>query len=582
MIPWAAMLDPFSLPFFQRGIVEVLLLALAAGVLGTWIILRGLAFFAHAVGTATFPGLVIADGVGFSAALGAFGAAIVVAGLVALIARQRRTSTDSTTALVLAGALAAGVILASDVYGSRANVDTLLFGSLLTIDGADLRFAAFAAAAVLAASALLGPRWLADGFRAGGDDASRRSGTDVVLFTLVALTAVASLAAVGSLLATSLLVVPAATTRLLTLRLRDWQLATIALAAVEGVGGLWLAYQLNVPPGATIAVTAGSVFVLVAVGRALAVRRRAVLAVAAALLGLAALAGCGSGSGASGKPAVAVTTTQLGDIVRVIGGADVHVDQILHPNSDPHEYEPRPKDAGAIADAGVVFVSGLGLDSWSKDLIDSAGGAGVVDVGASVPVKLQGTGDEAGGADPHWWHDPANVSAATITVADALGRVVPGAKARFEARAADYRRRLARLDAGIRACVAGVPSAERRIVTDHDAFRYFTRRYGVTLVGAVIPSTTTRAEASAGELAALERVIGREHVKAIFPESSVNRKLAERIANDTGASAAYTLYGDTLGPAGSAGATYLTMERANADAIVRGMTAGARRCAITL
>lgn len=573
------MLDPFSLPFFQRGVVEVLLLALAAGVLGTWIVLRGLTFFAHAVGTATFPGLVIADGAGFSAVLGAFGAAIVVAGLVGIIARRRQTSTDSATALVLAGALAAGVILASDVYDSRASVDTLLFGSLLAIDPADVRLAAVAALSVAGASRLLGPRWLADGFRAGGDDAARRPATDRVLILLVGLVAVASLAAVGSLLTTALLVVPAATTRLLTERLGAWQRATVALAAVEGVGGLWLAYQLNAPPGATVAVLGGAIFAVAALGAAAHRGRRGTVVAGTAFLGAVVLAASGYGSGpapANGRLGVVATTTQLGDIVRVIGGPDVHVTQILQPSSDPHEYEPRPKDVGAVSGARVLFESGLGLDAWARTLSNSSGTAArSVDLGARVPLQIAGDG---GGADPHWWHDPENVAAATARIAAALARAEPRATAAFRRRAQAYRRELAVLDGAIKACIATVPPRARKIVTDHDAFGYFTRRYGITVVGAAIPSTTTRAEASAGSLAALERTIRREHVRAVFPERSVNAKLARRIAQDTGASARYRLFGDTLGARGSAGATYLEMERANTDALVRGMTSGRAGC----
>ncbi len=134
----------------SAAIVEILLLAFAAGLLGTWIVLRGMAFFAHAVGTATFPGLVLADGLGFSATLGALGAALVMAALVGLLARRRGTGADSVTALALAATLALGVVLASDVFGSQARVDRLLFGSLLLIDGADLRLAAVAALAVAA------------------------------------------------------------------------------------------------------------------------------------------------------------------------------------------------------------------------------------------------------------------------------------------------------------------------------------------------------------------------------------------------------------------------------------------------
>ena len=117
-------------------------------------------------------------------------------------------------------------------------------------------------------------------------------------------------------------------------------------------------------------------------------------------------------------------------------------------------------------------------------------------------------------------------------------------------------------------------------MTDHDAFGYFADRYGIRVIGAVIPSQTTQAQASAGEVAKLSQVIRREGVKAVFPESSLSPRLAKAIARETGARSDHELYGDTLGPKGSAGATYLGMELANADAMVRGFTAGARGCPI--
>src|SRR5919108_4088474 len=121
------MFDAFQLPFVQRGAFEVLALSVGAGLLGTWIVLRGLAFYAHAVGTASFPGLVLADGLGFAAPLGALGAALVFAAVLARLARQRRGGYDSLTALVLTGAIALGVILASDVFHSGSNIESLLF-----------------------------------------------------------------------------------------------------------------------------------------------------------------------------------------------------------------------------------------------------------------------------------------------------------------------------------------------------------------------------------------------------------------------------------------------------------------------
>ena len=118
-----------------------------------------------------------------------------------------------------------------------------------------------------------------------------------------------------------------------------------------------------------------------------------------------------------------------------------------------------------------------------------------------------------------------------------------------------------------------VPREQRKLVTDHDALGYFAARYDIDVVGAAIPARTTVAQPSAGELAELVDTIEREHVRAVFPESSVNSKVAETLARETGATARYELYGDTLGPAGSSGDTYLKMEIANADAMVRGLYA---------
>jgi ABC-type Zn uptake system ZnuABC Zn-binding protein ZnuA len=307
--------------------------------------------------------------------------------------------------------------------------------------------------------------------------------------------------------------------------------------------------------------------------------------VAAAVL----VAGCGdsaslsSSAAAPGAIDVVVTTTQLGDVVRAVGGDAVAVHQILKPNTDPHDYEPRPKDIQETAGAKLVVTSGDNLDKWMGEVIDNAGGhPTVVDAGAGRPVTLPGedTGPEASRFDPHWWHDPRNVEYATLRIRDALAKADPKATAKIDASAGAYLAKIGTLDSGIAKCIDTVPVAERKLVTDHDAFGYFAKRYDIDVVGAVIPSQTTQAQPSAGDLAKLTTVIRREGVKAIFPESSINPKLAKAIAHETGASADHTLYGDTLGPAGSRGATYLSMEVANADAMVRGFTGGAKGCTV--
>ncbi|HKH64275.1 MAG TPA: zinc ABC transporter substrate-binding protein [Solirubrobacterales bacterium] len=576
------MLEPFQLPFVQRGLVEILILAIPAGLLGTWIVMRGLAFFSHAVGTAAFPGLVLADGLGFAAPLGAFGAAIAfTAGAAAL--RGRRNDDDAVVALVLVGCLAGGVILASDVFGSGSNVETLLFGSLLLVDSGDIWLAAGAAAATLFASLLIGQHWLRTGFDPTLPDSRGPSSRffDAVLLGLVALAVTAALTVVGALLVAALFLVPAVTARMLTRRLARWQLLSVVLVALEGTIGLWLSVETDAPPGATIACVAGAGFVVVAAARAL-MRKPRVAALAAVLLALPLLAaGCGSAGGSTDKVDVVVTTTQLGDFAREVGGEAVAVDQILEPNSDPHDYEPRPSDVEGAASAEVIFASGDNLDAWIEEIVsDSGSDAEVVDLGAEVPVRLAGesSGEEASTYDSHWWHDPRNAEAGVRGIERALVAADPAHRAAFERNARAYLTKLRALDRSIARCIDSVPPARRKLVTDHDAFNYFAGRYGIEVIGAVIPSQTTQAQASAQDLSELARTIESENVKAIFPESSLSSKVADAIANQTGASADYTLYGDTLGPEGSNGATYIGMEEANADAMVRGFTGGERGC----
>jgi ABC-type Mn2+/Zn2+ transport system permease subunit len=249
-------------PYIQRGLVEVLLLSVAAGILGSWIVMRGLAFYSHAVAAAAFPGLVLAAGLGFPPLIGALGSGGLVALGVGGLSARRHPGYDVMTALALVGALVLGVILASNVFHSGSEVDTLLFGSLLAITGRDLVFAGVASMAAFLGTLILGPRWLAAGFdplaaRAVG---ARSRLPDLVLLVLVGFAAVAALAAVGALLATALLVVPAVTARLWIARVLPWQLATVVLAAAEGVAGVWLSVRTNAPPGATIATLAGAVF----------------------------------------------------------------------------------------------------------------------------------------------------------------------------------------------------------------------------------------------------------------------------------------------------------------------------------
>jgi ABC-type Mn2+/Zn2+ transport system permease subunit len=261
--------DLIDLPFARAALEELLLLALAGGLLGTWIVLRRLAFFSHAAGTATFPGLAAAEAGGFSPRLAAFAVAFAYAGGVARGRRGGRNPGDAATALLLVAALAAGTVLASDVLGSSASIDRLLFGTLVGIGNDDLALSALAAVLAGAATLMLGSIWAAAGFDPEGASSAglpvRRA--DLLLLLLVAGTVVATLPAVGVLLVTSLLVVPAATARLLGERIASLLGLSVAVAAVQGVAGLYLALWLDVPPGPAIAALGSGLYAVVALAR---------------------------------------------------------------------------------------------------------------------------------------------------------------------------------------------------------------------------------------------------------------------------------------------------------------------------
>jgi zinc/manganese transport system substrate-binding protein len=288
------------------------------------------------------------------------------------------------------------------------------------------------------------------------------------------------------------------------------------------------------------------------------------------------LAACASGgaAGAGGKPVVVATTTQVGDLTRAVAGERADVRQILHPNSDPHEYEPRPSDVAAVAGAAVVVRSGGDLDQWLSGVLDNAGSkARVLTLIDAIDARR-----DNGEIDPHWWQNPRDAMIAVGEIRDALTAADPAGREVYAGNAAAYLDRLRALDRAVAACIARVPARRRTLVTDHDALGYYADRYGIDVIGTVFSSLSTQAQASAASVARLVRTIRDAGATTIFPESSVNSKLARAIARDAGAKLGPALYADSLGARGSAGATYIDSIQANTRALVAGFSAGRVAC----
>jgi zinc/manganese transport system substrate-binding protein len=286
----------------------------------------------------------------------------------------------------------------------------------------------------------------------------------------------------------------------------------------------------------------------------------------ATAIAAAALAGCGEDEPGASEVRVVATTTQAADLARAVGGDAVEVTGLLQPGSDAHDYEPRPSDARAVAAADLVIRSGGEVDEWLGDV---AGGDDALVLSEAVRLR---------GEDPHWWQDPRNGLLAVDAIGAALADANPAGAEAYARNARRYSRRLRALDREIARCIDRLPPARRRLVTTHDALGYYADRYGLEVIGALIPSLSSQAQPSAGEIQELVDQIRAQGVEAVFPESSLNPGLERAVAREAGAEVGGALYADALGPEGSAGETYLGSLAANTEAIVEGLSGGRLSC----
>lgn len=272
---------------------------------------------------------------------------------------------------------------------------------------------------------------------------------------------------------------------------------------------------------------------------------------------------------------VVATTSIVADVVSNVGAGWIDLHTLIPPDTDPHTFEPTPRDASAIHDANVVFVNGAGLETFLDKLLTSAGDQVVV-VSVSEGVDLLSVeGQEEHGddehdheqeVDPHTWFDPNSVIVWVDNIERALAQLDPSHAEQYAESAAAYRAELMELDQWVRDQLAPIPEADRKLVTDHTVFGYLARRYELEQVGAVFPGYNTLAEPSAQELAQLERAIRSEDIQTIFVGRSVSSDLAQRVAEDTGIEVV-RLYTGSLGTPGEPADTYLAFMRHNVTAI---------------
>jgi zinc/manganese transport system substrate-binding protein len=269
------------------------------------------------------------------------------------------------------------------------------------------------------------------------------------------------------------------------------------------------------------------------------------------------------------KLPVVASFSVLGDMVREIGGDQVQLSTLVGPDGDSHVYQPSPGDARTLSRARLFVVNGFGLEGWIDRLIASSGFKGKIVTASDGVAALDAAGTGKAAPDPHAWQDLANGRIYARAIATALEAADPDHAALYAGRAAAYDETLAALDAWVRTEIAAVPAPKRKIVTTHDAFRYFGRAYGVDFTAPV--GIDEDSEPDAGALAGLIRQLRRDHVKALFIENMTDPRLIDQLARETGATSGGALFADALSKPGEGGETYVAMFRHNVPAMVAAM-----------
>jgi zinc/manganese transport system substrate-binding protein len=273
---------------------------------------------------------------------------------------------------------------------------------------------------------------------------------------------------------------------------------------------------------------------------------------------------------AAGKVKAVASFSILGDMVSNVGGDLVEVTTIVGPNADTHVYEPKPADATALAGTQIFFVNGLGFEGWMERLVESTGFKGETVVASTGITPRTMMEDGAEETDPHAWQNLANGLVYVKNIADGLCKVDAADCDTFRKNAEAYSAEITALDADVKAKIAAVPEAKRKVITTHDAFGYFGAAYGVTFMAP--EGISTESEASAADVAKLIEQIRREGVTALFVENMSDPRLLEQIAKETGVKVSGSLYADALSEKGEGGGTYLDMFKHNISLLAPAMT----------
>ena len=264
------------------------------------------------------------------------------------------------------------------------------------------------------------------------------------------------------------------------------------------------------------------------------------------------------------KPNVVVTTTIIADITQQIAGDKITITSLVPVGGDPHLYEPIPQDAIVISKANLILKNGLTLEGWLNEFIENSGTKATA-ITVTEGIESIQSSTYANSPDPHAWMDAENGVVYAENIKNALVKLDESHAAEYEANFEEYKKELIETEVIIKNLIDSIPIEKRVLITSHDAFQYYGRKYGLQLES--ILGTSTDAEAQTSDINRLYSVIKKSGVPAIFIESTINPRTIQQIAKDTKVKIGGKLYADSLGEPESEGGTYIGISNA-----LRGIT----------
>ncbi|GAA3013377.1 metal ABC transporter permease subunit [Tetragenococcus solitarius] len=573
--------------FLQNALVTSVAIGIVAGVIGCFIILRGMSLMGDAISHAVLPGVALSFIIGIHYFVGAVVFGVLASVLITYISQNSTIKSDTAIGITFSSFLALGVILIG-IANSSTDLFHILFGNVLAVQDADKWLTIGIALFVIALVAIFYRPLLITSFDSNMAKAfgMRVQGYHYLLMILLTLVSVTAMQSVGTILIVALLVTPAATAYLYTKRLKNMIVLSAILGGVSSFLGLFIGYSFNIAAGSSIVLTAAFMFVI---GFFLSPKQRLqhgkrgylIVGLVAALFA----GGIGfytyqqsSGAGQDEeKLDVVVTNSIINDMTKEIAGDRIDLHSIVPVGRDPHDYEPLPEDIEEATEADVIFYNGLNLETggnaWFNNLMENADKKEEQDyfaVSKGVKPLYLEEGEDEGQQDPHAWMSLENGMTYAENIENHLSEKDPENADYYKKNLDDYLDELGELDQESKSKFNDIPEDEKLLVTSEGAFKYFSQAYDIP--ASYIWEINTEEEGTPEQTKRVVDQLKDTNVKALFVETSVNKSPMKSVSKDSGIPIYSEIFTDSIAEAGKDGDSYYSMMKWNIDHIHDGLT----------